>query len=87
MLTARGPDVLEDLAGLPAERRARHGSLAVVAAAAGAQRRRPADRGAGLVVDDPASRLDGPEGVETLLTNADAVARVLVDLLGWETDA
>jgi hypothetical protein len=87
VLTARGADVLADLAGLPPERRERYGRLAVVAAV-------PVLNGAGRPIavlagssSDPASRLDGPEGVETLLTNADAIARVLVDLLGWETDA
>lgn len=87
VLTARGPDVLADLAGLPPERRERYRSLAAVAAV-------PVLNGSGRPIavlagssEDPATRLDGPEGVETLLTNADAVARVLVDLLGWETDA
>jgi hypothetical protein len=87
VLTARGRDVLEDLAGLPPERRERYGTLAVVAAV-------PVLNGSGRPIAvlagssaDPASRLDGPEGVETLLTHADAIARVLVDLLGWETDA
>jgi hypothetical protein len=87
VLTARGRDVLEDLAGLPPERRERYGALAVVAAV-------PVLNGAGRPIAvlagssaDPASRLDGREGIETLLTHADAIARVLVDLLGWETDA
>ena len=87
VVTARGREVVEALAGLPAERRERYGTLAVVAAVPvlNAAGRPIAVLGASTA--DPASRLDGPEGVEALLTHADAVARVLVDLLGWETDA
>jgi hypothetical protein len=87
VVTARGPEVLDGLESLPAERRQRYSALAVVAAA-------PVLNGAGRPIAvlagstaDPASRLDGPEGVQALLTYADALARVLVDLLGWETDA
>jgi hypothetical protein len=87
VLTARGADVLADLAGLPPERRERYGRLAVVAAV-------PLLNAAGRPIAvlaassaDPASPIDNPEGIETLLTHADAIARVLVDLLGWETDA
>ena len=86
ILTARGPEVLEGTADLPAERRERYAGLSLVAAvpvlnAAG----RPIAV-LGAAATDPASRLDAPEAVEELVTHADAIARILVDLLGWETD-
>jgi len=69
------------------ERRERYSNVAVVAAVPVLNAaNRPIAVLAGSSAD-PASRLDGPEGLQALLTHADALARVLVDLLGWETDA
>jgi hypothetical protein len=86
-LTARGEEILHGLADLPAARRQRYANLTVVAAV-------PVLNAVGRAIavlsasaTDPASRLDAPEGVEALVTHADAIARLLVDLLGWESDA
>ena len=87
VVTGRGPEVLDGLESLPAERRERYSALAVVAAVPVLNAaNRPIAVLAGSSAD-AASRLDGPEGLQALLTHADALARVLVDLLGWETDA
>src|SRR5439155_10032002 len=87
VLTAHGPEVREGTAELAPERRERYAALSVVAAApvSNAVGRPIAVLGASAT--DPASRLDSPEGIEALVTHADAIARLLVDLLGWETDA
>jgi hypothetical protein len=86
-LTARGEEILHGLSDLPLARRQRYAGLAVVAAV-------PVLNAAGRAIavlsasaTDPASRLDAPEGIEALVTHADAIARLLVDLLGWESDA
>jgi hypothetical protein len=86
-LTARGEEILQGLAHLPPGRRQRYADLEVVAAL-------PVLNAAGRAIavlsassDDPESRLDAPEGIEALVTHADAIARLLVDLLGWESDS
>lgn len=86
-LTARGEEIMHGLADLPIARRQRYAGLAVVAAV-------PVLNAVGRAIavlsgsaTEPASRLDAPEGIEALVTHADAIARVLVDLLGWENDA
>jgi hypothetical protein len=85
-LTARGEEILQSIADLPPAQRQRYSGLAVVAAV-------PVQNGAGRAIavlsassSDPETRLDGPEGIETLVTHADAIARLIVDLLGWESD-
>jgi hypothetical protein len=86
-LTARGEEIMQDIGDLPAPRRERYAALAVVAAVPvlNAVGRPIAVLGASST--DPASGLDTPEGIESLVTHADALGRVIVDLLGWETDA
>jgi hypothetical protein len=86
-LTARGDEIMHGLADLPMVRRQRYAGLAVVAAV-------PVLNAVGRPIavlsasaDDPGSRLDGPEGIEALVTHADAIGRLIVDLLGWESDA
>ncbi len=86
-LTARGEEILQGLTDLPPARQQRYVDLAVVAAV-------PVLNAVGRAIavlsasaTDPASRLDRPEGIEALVTHADAIARLLVDLLGWESDS
>jgi hypothetical protein len=85
-LTARGEEIMQSIADLPPAQRQRYAGLAVVAAV-------PVLNAAGRPIavlsassSEPDSRLDGPEGVEALVTHADAIARLIVDLLGWESD-
>jgi hypothetical protein len=86
-LTARGDEILHGLADLPAARRQRYAGLSVVAAVPVLNAASRAIAVLSASATDPASRLDAPEGVEALVTHADAIARLLVDLLGWESDA
>jgi len=85
-LVARGAEVMQGLEDLPPARRENYRALAVVAAV-------PVLHAAGRPIavlsassTDPASPLDQPEGIEALVTHADAIARIIVDLLGWESD-
>lgn len=85
-LTARGEEIMQSLADLPPAQRQRYAGLAVVAAV-------PVLNAAGRAIavlsassSDPAAQPDGPEAVEALVTHADAIARLIVDLLGWEDD-
>jgi hypothetical protein len=86
-LSARGEEIMHGLVDLPAARRQRYAGLAAVVAVPvmNALRRPIAVLSASAT--DPATRLDSPEGIEALVTHADAIARVIVDLLGWESDA
>lgn len=85
-LVARGAEILQGLEHLPPARREQYAGLAVLAAV-------PVLNAAGRPIavlsasaPDPATALDRPEGVEALVTHADAIARIIVDLLGWESD-
>lgn len=85
-VTARDHEVTEGLERLPTERRSRYGRLRVVVAV-------PVLNSAGRPVGvlsaastDQASTLDAPEALAEMLTRADVLARVLVDLLGWADD-
>ena len=85
-LAARGPEIMEGLEDLPPARREQYAALAVVVAV-------PVLNAAGRPVavltassSDPASPVDRPEGVEAMVTHAEALARIIVDLLGWEND-
>jgi hypothetical protein len=86
-LTGRGTEILEGLADLPPARRQRYAGLAVIAVV-------PVLNAVGRPIAvlsastaDHASVIDAPEGIEALVTHADAIARLIVDLLGWESDA
>jgi hypothetical protein len=85
-LAARGAEIMQGLADLPADRREQYAALAVVAAV-------PVLNAAGRPIavlsassTDPASTLDRPDGIEALVTHAEAISRIVVDLLGWESD-
>ena len=83
----RSPDLHRDSEQLPEHRRSWYTGLRVVTAI-------PVLNAAGRVIavlsaasDDDAMPLDEQPAVERLILAASLVARVLVDLLGWETDA
>ena len=83
---AEGGEASDDTFALSPEKQARYSDLAVVAAM-------PVTNAAGQVLavlsaasDDPGTELRSEVGVEALVALADAVARVLVDLLKWFTD-
>jgi hypothetical protein len=85
-LTARDAEVMEGLQDLPPARREQYAALAVVVAV-------PVLNAVGRPIavltassSDPASQVDRPEGIEAMVTHADALARIIVDLLGWEND-
>ncbi|MGH8867147.1 MAG: hypothetical protein ACRDYU_04035 [Actinomycetes bacterium] len=85
-VSARGADIRHGLETLPADRRSRYERLTVVVAvpvlnAAG----RPVGVLSAVSVD-PDSPLDADPALDELLTRADVLARVLVDLLGWADD-
>ncbi len=85
-LTARGAEIGAGIADLPVERRQRYAALAVIAAVPVLN---ASDRPVAVLSassTDPASHLDGSDGIEALVTHADALARVIVDLLGWASD-
>jgi len=86
-LTARGPEILQTISDLPPAQQLRYAGLAVVAAVPVLNASGRAIAVLGASTTDPDSRLDGPEGIEALVTHADAIARLIVDLLGWESDA
>ncbi len=86
-IVARGADILVELDNLPEIRRERYHGLAVVVAVPVVNAN---DRVVAVLsahASDPASPLDSPEGLAQLLALAEVLARVLVDLLGWATDA
>lgn len=85
-VTARGEEIGAGLEQLAAERRGRYGRFTVVVAV-------PVLNSAGRPIGvlsavslSPASGLDAPDCLSELLTRADVLARVLVDLLGWADD-
>jgi hypothetical protein len=85
-LVARGAEIMQGLEDLPPARREQYASLAVVVAV-------PVLNAAGRPIavlrastSDPDSPVDQPEGIEALVTHADAISRIIVDLLGWESD-
>jgi hypothetical protein len=86
VLAARGQEILDSIGDLPLQRREQHAGLAVVVAAPALNAVGRAIAVLGASATDPTSRLDAPEGIEALVTHAEAIARILVDLLGWESD-
>ena len=83
---AEGGETSDETFALAAEKQARYSDLAVVAAM-------PVTNAAGQVLavlsaasDDPDTELRSEAGMEALVALADAVARVLVDLLKWFGD-
>ena len=83
---AEGVQASDETFALSAEKRSRYADLAVVAAV-------PVVNASGRVLAvlsaasaDPDSELRGDTGMEALVAVAEAVARVLVDLLKWFTD-
>lgn len=83
---AEGVETSDETFSLSTEKQARYSDLAVVAAM-------PVTNAAGRVLavlsaaaDDPGAELRTEAGMEALVALADAVARVLVDLLKWFTD-
>jgi hypothetical protein len=86
-LTARGEEIMQGLADLPLGRQQRYADLAVVAAMPVLNAGGRAIAVLSASTTDPDSRLDAPDGIEALVTHADAIARLLVDLLGWESDS
>jgi hypothetical protein len=85
-LTARDEEIMQSIAELPPAQRQRYAGLAVVAAVPVLNASARAIAVLSASTTDPESRLDAPEGIEALVTHADAIARIIVDLLGWEGD-
>ena len=86
-IVARGADIMTGLDDVPEIRRERYRGLAVVVAVPVVNAN---DRVVAVLsahARDPASALDSPEGLAQVLALAEVLARVLVDLLGWATDA
>jgi len=86
-VVARGSEVMSGLDRLPARRRPRYTLLAIVVAVPVRNARGRPIAVLSASSRDPGSGLDSPEAAGDLFGAAAVCARVLVDLLGWASDA